>query len=64
MTDPTPLYLLAEERLGEPLANFVLQRRPDLAWRRIAMEIYERTGVDITYETLRTWFLPTPERAI
>jgi hypothetical protein len=56
MTQPSATYLLIEERLGEPLAQYVAARRPGTAWRRIAMEIYKRTDVDVTYETLRTWF--------
>jgi hypothetical protein len=56
MTQPSPTYLLIEERLGEPLAAFVAARRPGTAWRRIAMEILKRTEIDVTYETLRTWF--------
>lgn len=56
MTQPTTLYLLIEERLRVPLSHFVATRRPAMAWRRIAMEIWQRTGVDVTYEALRQWF--------
>lgn len=63
MTQPSATYLLIEERLGEPLAQYVSARRPGTAWRRIAMEIYSRTGVDVTYETLRTWFADAEEPA-
>jgi hypothetical protein len=65
MTQPSPTYLLIEQRLGKPLADFIGERRPHTAWRRIAMEILKRTDVDVTYETLRTWFSAdesSPER--
>lgn len=62
MTRPSPTYQLIEQKLGEPLDQFVAKRRPGTAWRLIAMEIYERTDIDITYESLRTWFTD-PERA-
>ncbi len=63
MTQPSPTYLLIEQRLGEPLAEFVAQRRPGTAWRRIATELLVRTGVDVTYETVRTWFAADEARA-
>jgi hypothetical protein len=42
---------------GESLESFVRDRRgQDMSWRRIAYELYERTGVDLTHESLRKWF--------
>lgn len=55
MAEPTPLYLLIEGKLGEPLAEFIAARRPGTSWRLIAIELLQRTGVDVTYETVRTW---------
>lgn len=63
MTQPTarldeanPRLLLIEERLGEPLADYLTaQRAAGVAWRRIAIGVTERTGIDITGEWLRVW---------
>lgn len=56
MTQPSPRYLLVEERLGEPLSRFIAERRArEVSWRRIALEIYQRTHVDITGEGVRLW---------
>ena len=55
-TDRPAIYLLIEGRLGESLPHFVAERRPHISWRRLALEIYKRTEVDVSYEALRTWF--------
>lgn len=55
MSEPTPLRQLAEDRLGQPVAEFIAERRPHLSWRRIAIEVTAKTGVDISGETLRLW---------
>lgn len=55
MSEPTPLFLLIEEKLGEPLAAFIAARRPEKPWRLIAIELTQRTGIDVTYETVRVW---------
>jgi hypothetical protein len=52
---PTPLYLLIEERLGEPLADWIAARRPGKSWRLISREIWEVTGVDVSFEAIRIW---------
>jgi hypothetical protein len=57
--EPSALYQLIEDRLSEPLAEFVVARRPLVQatpWRDIATEIKERTGVTVTGEGLRQWF--------
>lgn len=47
-----------------PLEAFVRSRRADgRAWRLIARDLYESTGEDVTYETLRTWFPDEPVEA-
>lgn len=56
MADRPAIYLLIEERLGESLARFVAERRPQTSWRRLSLEIWKRTQVDVSYEALRTWF--------
>lgn len=49
-------YREIEQKLGEPLAKMIAARRAaSVSWRRIAMEINARTGVDIAGETLRVW---------
>lgn len=57
MTNPSRTYLLIEDRLGEPLLDFVLALRArKTSWAAIAREIDKRTDVAITPETLRIWF--------
>lgn len=55
MSEPTRSEKLIEIALGEPVAEFVAQRRPDMSWRTLAKEITSRTGESITGETLRQW---------
>jgi hypothetical protein len=56
-TTSTPMRELIEGRLDGPLADFVAAHRSSgTAWRRIAMEVWRTTGVDVSSETLRTWF--------
>lgn len=53
---PPKLYADLEAKLGEPLAALIEQRRGQAtSWRRIAVELTARTGIDITGETLRVW---------
>lgn len=56
MQQPSARYLLIEDRLGEPLARFIAERRArSVAYYKIAMEITQRTGVSVSFETIRTW---------
>jgi hypothetical protein len=55
VTQPSPLYRLLEERLGEPLAEFVAAQRATRSWREIATDLGERTGIAVNAETLRLW---------
>jgi hypothetical protein len=57
------LYSFVEDRLlvatGQTIAEFILVRRePGSAtpYRRIASEIVELTGIDITHEAARRWY--------
>lgn len=62
----TDLYEQVEAKLGEPLAAYVMARRrtdPPTSWRRIGLEITARTGLDITGEALRVWFVVRRESA-
>lgn len=55
----TPTQRLAGLILGRDLGTFVAERRADgRAWRYIARDLYEATSgeVDVTYETLRSWY--------
>ena len=56
-TTQTPTHRLADLLLGDdgPLETFVRSRRPR-SWRLIARDLYEATNLDLTYETLRSWF--------
>ena len=59
----TATHLLADVQLGDagPLSAFVAVRRNNgRSWRRIAANLHEQTGIDVTSETLRSWF---PEAA-
>lgn len=56
MTQPTPLFQLAEARLGSSLDAYVAERRATTSWRAMAADLTARTGVQLTGETLRVWF--------
>lgn len=56
MSDAPTKYMEIEERLGEPLASLIAQRRGDgVSWRRIATELRERTEIGVSHEALRMW---------
>lgn len=57
MTTPPPKkYADIESKLGGSLADLVATRRGEgVSWRRIALEITARTGIDIAGETVRVW---------
>ena len=57
MGNQTPLQASIEDALGQPLEAFAADRRPAVSWRRIALEITQRTGIDVTGEALRVWTL-------
>lgn len=57
MDNPTATYLLLQERLGEPLPDYIERaRRNRRSWNAIARDLHTRTTVSVTSETLRTWF--------
>lgn len=56
MTNPSPLYLLIEERLGGPLADYVASHKARMSWRAMAADLTAKAGVDVSYEALRGWF--------
>lgn len=53
----TPVkYAEIEAKLGEPLGEFIRAGRTDgLSWRRLAAEVAERTGIEVSHEALRIW---------
>lgn len=56
---PTPTARLADHILGEPVADFIRARRAEgRSWRMVERDLREATDgqIDVTYETLRTWF--------
>jgi hypothetical protein len=54
---PSRLYRQIERGLaGGTLADFVAARRATQSWRRIAEDVYAATGVEVSWESLRTWF--------
>lgn len=57
------LYRFVQDRLieatGQTIAEFILVRREpgsEVPYRRIASEIVELTGIDITHEAARRWY--------
>ncbi len=57
MTQPTTLYRLVEAKLGGgTLVDYVVERRGSMSWRAMAADLSERTGEEVSYETLRNWF--------
>jgi hypothetical protein len=53
----TPTAALANYLLPDGLDQFVRERRDaGKSWRRIALELRDATGVDVTHQTLYAWF--------
>jgi len=58
----TTLHAAADRLLGDagPLEELVADRRNQgVSWRKIAAELRDLTGIDVTHETLRSWFPET-----
>jgi hypothetical protein len=56
MSQPTVLYQLVDARLDGKLVEYVAEHRATTSWRTMAADLTERTGVQVTHETLRGWF--------
>jgi FMN-dependent NADH-azoreductase len=57
METQTTTQRLADVLLDGKLSEFVSARRAkNRSWRLIARDLYEQTGIDLTYETLRRWY--------
>lgn len=53
----TPTQQLLDIKLDGGLNDFVHSRRDrGASWRRISLDIRDEVGVDVTHETLRSWF--------
>jgi hypothetical protein len=57
MNERPVLYQLIEAKLDVSLADFVGSRRPQWSWRQLAAEVTVKTGVAVSHEALRTWFV-------
>lgn len=56
MPNRSPKYLLAEERLGSDLGDFLNGRRKQgVTFERIARELWTETSVDVTSQTIANW---------
>jgi hypothetical protein len=63
---PTPTRRLADLLVPGGIEAFVVDRRKaGRPWRLISRDLWEATDgdLDVTYETLRSWF-PDDERAV
>lgn len=55
---PPLLRVQVEQRLGEPLHEYLIARRANgLSWGRIAARIHNATGLYVSTETVRQWHL-------
>lgn len=67
MQQMTATQRLADHLLGGKLDQFVAQRRgttPPTSWRRIALDLRDQVGIDVTHETVRGWYIDAlPEKA-
>ena len=56
-TKPDSLtFQLIEMKLGRPLRPWIRsRRRRGDSWRKLTLELYKLTDVDVTDETVRTW---------
>lgn len=54
----TTTQRLASILVGQPIEDWIASRRADsVSWRKIALELHERTGgqVSVTGEAIRLW---------
>lgn len=56
MSQPSVLYQLVEARLDGTLVEYVASRRATTSWRAMAADLTDRTGVQVTHQTLMNWF--------
>lgn len=58
---PTPIQALAEHLLGQPVGDWLRERRPDRSYRRLAQDLYRATdgSIDVTDRTVAAWLAPS-----
>lgn len=57
MPEMTATQKLADHMLGGNLADYVMTRRAKrVSWRRIALDLRDDLGIDVTHETVRNWY--------
>ena len=57
MTPPTTFQLI-ERAIGEPLIGYLgALRNDERSWPYIARKLQERTGVEVSAESLRRWYV-------
>lgn len=64
--EPTPTRRLARVLLGQPVEQWIRDRRTaGKSWRRIALELRDTTNgqIDVTHETVRAWAAITEHAA-
>lgn len=58
MPEMTATQRLADHMLGGTLSDYVLTRRAKGdSWRRIALDLRDDIGIDVTHETVRAWYM-------
>lgn len=58
MPEMTATQRLADHLLDGQLGEYVLSRRAKGdSWRRIALDLRDDIGIDVTHETLRSWYM-------
>lgn len=54
---PSPTRRLLDHLISEGLDVFVADRRArGWSWRRVARDITDATGIDVSFETVRSWY--------
>jgi intein-encoded DNA endonuclease-like protein len=62
MPEMTATQRLADHMLDGGLHNYVLTRRAKGdSWRRIALDLRDDVGIDVTHETVRSWYFADDE---
>jgi intein-encoded DNA endonuclease-like protein len=57
MPEMTATQKLADHLIDGGLAAYVLDRRAKgHSWRRIALALRDDVGIDVTHETVRSWY--------
>lgn len=61
---PTAIQQLADHLLDGQLEAFVRDRRAKgESWRRISLDLRDAVKVDVTHETLRSWYPDSTDAA-